>query len=95
MNQIEISTSGLKLEAVVAVARFGAKITISAAAITAMDATRKHIEELANAKEPSALLFCRSLHLSLQGWTSGLTFRVTNNCCGLLCSWRSICRPVS
>ena len=52
MNQIEISTSGLTLEDVVAVARFGAQITISDAAITAMDATRKHIEELANAKEP-------------------------------------------
>ena len=38
MNQIEISTSGLTLEDVVAVARFGAQITISDAAITAMDA---------------------------------------------------------
>ena len=52
MNQIEISTAGLKLEDVVQVARFGAKITISTAAINAMDATRKHIEELANAEDP-------------------------------------------
>ena len=52
MNQIEISTAGLKLEDVVQVARFGAKITISTAAINAMDATRRHIEELANAEDP-------------------------------------------
>ena len=52
MNQFEISTDGLTLEEVVAVARFGVKINISIGAITAMDATRKRIEELANAEEP-------------------------------------------
>lgn len=52
MKTVVISTSGLSAEDVIEVARNGAKVEISEASISAMDATRAHIEKLANQEQP-------------------------------------------
>lgn len=49
---VTLNTSGLSHEDVVAVARHGAKVVISPAAIEAMAATRQHIEALAGGETP-------------------------------------------
>ena len=52
MQEIELGTSGLTFAEVIAVARGGAKIKISSAALRAMETTRAHIEALAAGDEP-------------------------------------------
>jgi histidine ammonia-lyase len=51
-QSVTVNTSGMTLQDVVAVARFGAKIEISQQAIDAMAATRAHIEALAASEVP-------------------------------------------
>lgn len=51
-NAVIINTSGMTQAEVVAVARYDAKIEISAESLAAMETTRKHIEKLANGDVP-------------------------------------------
>ena len=51
-STVIIETSGVTAEDVIAVARHGAKVEISAQAMSAMAATRAHIEALAKAETP-------------------------------------------
>ena len=52
MKKVVLSTSGLKAEEVLLVARGNAQVEISPEAISAMAKTREHIEKLANSEEP-------------------------------------------
>lgn len=52
MQEIVLGTSGLSFADVIAVARHGAKVRISEAALSAMAETRAHIEKLAAGDEP-------------------------------------------
>jgi histidine ammonia-lyase len=51
-NTVIIKTKGMTPADVVSVARFDAKVEISKESLEAMDATRKHIEKLANGDVP-------------------------------------------
>ena len=52
MQEVVLGTSGLSFADVIAVARHGAKVSISEASLSAMAETRAHIEKLAAGDEP-------------------------------------------
>jgi histidine ammonia-lyase len=52
MHTVVLGDSGTRPDDVIAVARYGARVELSAQALAALDASRRHIEELAAKPEP-------------------------------------------